>query len=266
MRIETDFVDHPKVQRLARILMASEAEAGWYVLRAWSWLSRFCPTGHIRDSDGTALELACRWKGKDRELLEAMTGAGFLDELPAGEFEAHDWSDHQGKVAATAEKERERKAAYRARSRVSVPSLSRGTTDGTNTGRPAQRDVTGRDVTGRKEETSVEQGSTGPVALEDKLTDDEFSVFEHWRVVLNHPRAKPTPERKRLIGKWLKIYTLFELQAAITGCSRSPYHMGENDRHTKYDDLELILRDAQHIERFLALAPEIAASAKAGAA
>jgi hypothetical protein len=31
--------------------------------------------------------------------------------------------------------------------------------------------------------------------------------------------------------------------------------MGENDRHTKYNDIALICRDAQHVEQFLGSEP-----------
>lgn len=86
--------------------------------------------------------------------------------------------------------------------------------------------------------------------LHGDLTDDEWDVFEHWRVTLDHPKAVPTKERKRLIAKWLPIYGRMRLRAAIDGCSRSAHHMGQNDRHTRYDSLELILRDAKHIEFF----------------
>lgn len=95
-------------------------------------------------------------------------------------------------------------------------------------------------------------------ALEDKLTDEEFQVFEHWRQTLRHPKAKATPERKRIIAKALKTYTVEECQRAITGCSWSPHHMGQNDRNTRYDDLELILRDAKHLEGFMRLVTEAA--------
>lgn len=273
MRIETDFVDHPKVARLATFLAISEADAGWYVMRAWSWLSRFCPTGQLRDIDGTAFETACKWSGAPGALLSAMVRAEWLeawdiDGTPAG-WEAHDWAEHQGKVAGKASKERERKRAYREKKRLeaseSVPRDSDGTGNGTNAGRPAQRDVTGRDVTGRLT-TYVEQArlvevppTPRPVeVLDDSLTDAEFQVFEHWRQTLRHPKAKATPERKRILGKALKLYSVEDLQRAITGCSRSPHHMGQNERQTVYDDLELILRDAKHIESFMRLV-EVAA-------
>lgn len=271
MRIETDFVDHPKVMRLAAHLQVPEAVAGWYVMRAWSWVSRFCPTGQVRDIDGTALESACKWRGTDGNLIEALVASQWFEEWDidgtrAG-IEAHDWPEHQGCVAAKAAKERERKRAYRAKKAAElsqpVPRDNHGTSDETDAGRPAQRDVTGRDVTGRIKETAVEPGSTSPLVLvgevvndpkpdlEAKLTDDQWQVFEHWRVACRHPGAKPTDERRRQIAKWLPVYGVDGLQRAIDGCARSPWHQGQNDRHKRFDDLGLILRDAAHIEGFM---------------
>lgn len=98
-------------------------------------------------------------------------------------------------------------------------------------------------------------------ALEDALTDDEWQVFEHWREELGHTKAVATPERKRLLAKWLKIYPVAALQRAIDGCRATPWNMGENPGHVRYDGLELILRDAAHIERFMAAAPGAARGA-----
>lgn len=248
IRVETDFVDHPKAERLAGTL--GDPNAGWYILRGWSWLSRFCPTGQFRDIDGTAFEEACRWRGKAGGLLEALVLSGLLDCLDTGGWEAHDWADHQGKVAATAEKERERKRAYRASLSHGRPTVVPRDNERDKNRRPAQRDVTGRDVTLKD---YVEPSST-PVDLESKLTDDEFQVFEHWRTALNHPASKPTSERRRLIAKWLKVYSVADLQSAVDGCARTPWNMGENPNRKRYDSLELILRDAKHIEDFMGVA------------
>lgn len=146
LRLESDIVDHPKTGRLEALL--GEPLAGWYVIRALSWMSRFCPAGHVRDSDGTSLESSAKWRGDSGKLLEAFVSCGWLDVVPGG-WEWHDWAEHQGKVAHKAAKERERKAAYRARVSQNVPRDN----DGTSAGRPAQRDVTGRDVTGREKDT-----------------------------------------------------------------------------------------------------------------
>lgn len=86
------------------------------------------------------------------------------------------------------------------------------------------------------------------------LTDDERDVWECWRAECRHPKAVLTGERLKLIRRWLPVYGVERLQRAIVGCSKSPHHQGQNDRHTRYDSLELILRDAKHIEMFEGMA------------
>jgi hypothetical protein len=50
---------------------------------------------------------------------------------------------------------------------------------------------------------------------------------------------------------------------AISGCAMSDWHMGDNPRGKKYDDIELILRDSAHIERFATMFAENGDSASA---
>ena len=73
-------------------------------------------------------------------------------------------------------------------------------------------------------------------------------VFDHWRTAHDHPRAKLDAKRSRVIREALMAYTEADLCQAITGYLNSPHHMGQNDRGTKFDDLELFLRDAKHID------------------
>lgn len=78
------------------------------------------------------------------------------------------------------------------------------------------------------------------------------AVFQHWQTVLNHPRSKLDAKRKRVIQSALKTgYTVDDLKSAISGCSKTPHNMGENERGQKYDDIGLILRDAGQIDRFI---------------
>jgi hypothetical protein len=35
---------------------------------------------------------------------------------------------------------------------------------------------------------------------------------------------------------------------AISGYCNSPHHMGQNEKNAVYDDIELLLRDAKHID------------------
>jgi hypothetical protein len=46
-------------------------------------------------------------------------------------------------------------------------------------------------------------------------------------------------------------YSVDDLCLAIDGCAASAFHMGENDRRTIYDSITLILRDADHVDKFI---------------
>lgn len=77
-------------------------------------------------------------------------------------------------------------------------------------------------------------------------------IFEHWQRVMNSPRSKLDAKRIKFIKKALGMeYSVAELCQAITGCSLSPYHMGGNEDNQKYNGLDLILRDAEHIDKFM---------------
>lgn len=82
-------------------------------------------------------------------------------------------------------------------------------------------------------------------------TDPVTAVFEAWKESVGKTgRTVLTPERRRLIAKQLKHYPVEDLVDAVRGWRHSAHHRGENDRHTVYNDLELLLRDAKRIESF----------------
>lgn len=77
-------------------------------------------------------------------------------------------------------------------------------------------------------------------------------IFEHWKSVMEHPRAKLDPKRRSLIRKALSFgYDVQALCDAITGCSLTPHNRGDNDRNQRYDGLHVILRDSDQIDRFM---------------
>ena len=57
-------------------------------------------------------------------------------------------------------------------------------------------------------------------------------------------------KRQRIIRRALKTHPVADLLDAVQGWQHSPHHRGENDSGTVYNDLGLLLRDAEHIEKF----------------
>lgn len=77
-------------------------------------------------------------------------------------------------------------------------------------------------------------------------------VFAYWQQTLNHQQAKLTPKRERNIRARLKEkYSVEDIKQAIDGCASSPFHMGQNDKGTVYDDIELICRSGEKLESFI---------------
>jgi len=77
-------------------------------------------------------------------------------------------------------------------------------------------------------------------------------VFDHWRLTMDHQQAKLDDKRTRIIRKALLAgYDTGQLVVAIDGCKQTPWNMGDNPGGTVYDSIDLILRDAEHIDRFI---------------
>lgn len=99
----------------------------------------------------------------------------------------------------------------------------------------------------------VESGDSTSQPAEKKESGIE-QVFDYWRRSLNHPTSKLTPTRRRRIADRLKDgYSVDDIKHAIDGCSMSPHNMGVNDTGTVYDDIELICRSGEKLERFLGI-------------
>jgi hypothetical protein len=65
-----------------------------------------------------------------------------------------------------------------------------------------------------------------------------------------HPQTQRTPARDRLIGGFVKSHGGDVCVAAVQGIVHSPHHMGDNERGTVYDSLEVIFKNAKNVETF----------------
>jgi hypothetical protein len=205
LRIESNFVHHFKVKRLADHLKISNAEAGWSIMHALSWFSQLRPTGQVagqhRSSDELALEEFCGWEGSPGRLVAGLIAVGLMDEVADdGGFAYHDWPEYQGKVTENAEKARVRKAKWRAKQAADKAAekagLSHGTDDGTNAGRPALRDGTGRDGTERS--SSYEDDGAPPPSPEVVQFFDWFQARRGAVANGTFVREKPPDD----LGEW----------------------------------------------------------------
>lgn len=97
--------------------------------------------------------------------------------------------------------------------------------------------------------------------VSEKQPDPGERVFEHWRQVM-HKNARTAYDKARqnkVNARLSDGYTVEDLILAVDGCAKTPHNMGQNDRGQEYNDLSLICRDAEHVDRFIqnAQAPPI---------
>ena len=118
-----------------------------------------------------------------------------------------------------------------------------------------------RERKGKGKEQGKEQGkelSAAPRVSEKQNKIAE--VFEFWKSVMSKSETvKITKGRSDKISERIKDgYSVDDMKKAIEGCAKSPYHMGKNDQKTVYDDLTLILRNAEKVDQFMSYASQIA--------
>lgn len=94
------------------------------------------------------------------------------------------------------------------------------------------------------------RGELRLVEPETRATDAVARVFDAWRESTGHARARLDEKRRLLIGRALRDYPVEEVLAAVRGWEAVPFNRGENPDGRVYNDLGLLLRDAEHIERF----------------
>lgn len=111
----------------------------------------------------------------------------------------------------------------------------------------------------------VEEGVQEAKADNNKRAQENLfqDVFDYWRNVMNHPRAKLDQKRKSKIQAAFRLgFTIEQLKEAIDGCKNTAFNMGENTQRQIYDGIDLIFRDAEKIERFMGNAKKVSGEQK----
>lgn len=101
-----------------------------------------------------------------------------------------------------------------------------------------------------QEQTLVERRGASPDG------DVVETIFAYWQKVMASPRAQLDDKRRKAIKAALKLYDPRQLCEAVLGCSKSEFHMarGKFAGNNKQNGLGLILRDAEHIDKFIEMA------------
>lgn len=138
---------------------------------------------------------------------------------------------------------------------------------------PSRRDVTAshRDVTHAEAEAEADRNQEGSAYTELEVrkvltldgepykpaTEDEAirQVWLYYVAAMQKPRAVLDEKRYRLIrARLVDGWTPQQLMTAISGCASDAWSQGRNDRGKPFNELGLILRDAEHVERYIELA------------
>lgn len=111
MRINLNFVDHPKVKKLIR---RGGYEAFYGLLRLFSVAGKMYQKGLFKDCSAEDIEDFADWHGEDGEMVRVMLDVGFLVRGLEG-YEIHDWAHHQPWIFHSEVRSELAKTAARAR-------------------------------------------------------------------------------------------------------------------------------------------------------
>lgn len=78
-------------------------------------------------------------------------------------------------------------------------------------------------------------------------------VWSHWLTTMRAgSKRKPILDATRIqiIAASIHDYGVPGCKDAIDGCLLSEFHMGRNKTNKRFDSVELIFRDSEHVEKF----------------
>lgn len=90
-----------------------------------------------------------------------------------------------------------------------------------------------------------------------KVPEEQIrEVFDFWVSTFKKRVSALDHKRYVAIGNAIHLFGIDNCKDAIRGCTYSDFHMGRNNARKVYNEIELILRDAEHVERFISYLPE----------
>lgn len=278
-----ELANDPKARRCARRLGISLPTMIGHLHLLWWWSLDHADDGDLSRFEPDDLADAARWEGSAEDFLTAMKECGAGDEPgfidPDGGL--HNWAAYGGKYAAKRAAGRKAAAARWDKERApktggdaaapppqpdgagsSPGAESDGNATAFGSAEGGQSDGSTEERRGdkrRREIPNVDKPGSPPdlrlvagTASASPPTEVVSRIFDRWVEGANKDRARTKLDDKRVraIKKALKDYPLDDLLDAVVGWKCVPFNRGENEAGRTYNDLCLLLRDAEHIERF----------------
>ena len=113
--VQTGFLEHPKLRRLASKLSCTVPEAVYAVLGLWSYCTKYYPDGNISNMSSIEMEEATRTTDGSATQA-ALLASGWLDEVrsPHRAVKLHGWEESQPGIISCL-RERTRRASRKRR-------------------------------------------------------------------------------------------------------------------------------------------------------
>jgi hypothetical protein len=265
--VDPFFLQHPKTLTLSSRL--NDPVAPLYLIRLWCYCqTQKTPTPRLSPE---FLKIVCGYPGNANRLESALTTSGFI-RRDGETVEVVNWAEHNAKLISSWSNGK--KGGRPKKSELESKGGSQGAAQKTK-GAEKENGVKSREKSEKKTQTKPKEGEeeigvidktryqnapdAPAVDVDPDPPDSDVGPIEH---VFAHYR-KHHPKRFRKIHDGLKEwklieariekdgFTVMELCDAIDGCHVSPHHTGQNERGEVYDSLELIMRDAKHVQQFI---------------
>jgi hypothetical protein len=254
-KVDVNLFDHPKIVGL------SDAAFRLY-LSSIAYANRLMTDGYVAEAViGRLIDVPWDADAKPLDYAAELVRAQLWETVEGG-YEVHDFLDHNRSKAERlghTASETARKAAYRQRQREASQDPA-GPDDGGDGGVPPgqERDSDAgqqrtRDGVSRrieKEERQRQKREDNTIVEQARPIDDVTHVFQVWQEATRKHRARLDDKRRRRIRQALQHYPLQDVLDAVQGWQHSPHHTGQNNSGAVYNDLDLLLRDAEHLEKF----------------
>lgn len=171
IRLQSEYFRHRKTLRLVRRL---GEVAALYPIKLWTWAVEQSPSGSLHDIDAEELAMICGFSGDHTALWSAMVECGFIETVN-DRPSIRSWDEHQGMLAARAERNAERMR----RARTSHKSAECEATDETDE----------RNETDGRTEAEIPAAEPLPANLDTPAFRAAWSDWHAYR-------------RERKLGKW----------------------------------------------------------------